>query len=303
MYDLRADPGETVNLFAREAERARTLESLLRDRTATFQSRGSSGEKTALSADARQRLQALGYVASSADPGARAFTSADDPKTLIGPANELQRAVVAFNTGARGPAMDAARAIMRQHPRFATASGCYASMLRQSGDLRGAIATLEDAARRGIADQTVMVVLAGYLREAGDVVKGVEVLDAVVAAHPDYAEAYNSLGVMLTQLGQHERARAALRKVLELDPTSAKAYENLAVDELSARQVDAAIADLRHALDLDPHLYDALFNLAEALLAQGRPDDARPFIERFVREAPADRYAADIARFKALLAR
>ena len=43
-----------------------------RDRTATFQSRGSSGEKTTLSADARQRLQALGYVASSADPGARA---------------------------------------------------------------------------------------------------------------------------------------------------------------------------------------------------------------------------------------
>src|SRR4051812_14250313 len=59
LYDLRADPKETVNLFARDAELARTLESLLRGMTTSFQSRGSSGEKTTLSADARQRLQAF----------------------------------------------------------------------------------------------------------------------------------------------------------------------------------------------------------------------------------------------------
>ena len=301
LYDLRADPGETANLYTRDAARARTLQALLRGQTDAFTSRGSAGEKTTLSADARQRLQALGYVASSVDPAARAYTDADDPKTLIGPANDLQRAVTAFNGGERGPAMDAARAIMRQHPRFTTAFGMLASMQQQSGDLRGAIATLEDAARRGIADQSVMVVLASYLQEAGDAPKAVQVLDAVIAAHPDYAEAYNSLGVILTRLGRHDRARAALRKVLELDPTSANAYENLAVDELSTGELEPAIADLRRALDLEPHLYDALYNLAEALLAQGRRDDARPQIERFVREAPPARYARDIARFRSLL--
>ena len=302
LYDLRADPHEATNLFTRDAERARTLESLLRGLTASFQARGSGAEKTTLSADARQRLQALGYVASSADPGARIYTGADDPKTLIGPANDLQRAVTAFNTGARGPAMDAVRAIMQQHPRFTTAFGMYASMQRQTGDPRGAIATLEDTVRRGIADQSVMVVLAGYLQEAGDGAKAIQLLEAVIAAHPDYAEAYNSLGVVHTRLGQHDRARAALRKVLELDPTSAKAFENLAADELSAGEIGLAIDDLRRALDLDPHLYDALYNLAEALIAQRHRDEARPYIERFVREAPPARYAADIARFRALLA-
>ena len=78
--------------------------------------------------------------------------------------------------------------------------------------------------------------LAGYLQEAGNTARAVQVLEAVIAAHPDYAEAYNSLGVILMRQGQHERARAALRKVLELDPTSAKAYENLAADELAARR-------------------------------------------------------------------
>ena len=301
LYDLRADPHETSNLYTRDAARARTLESLLRGATAAFAARGSAGEKTTLSDEARQRLQALGYVAASADPGVRSYTDADDPKTLIGPANELQQAVIAFNSGSRGPAMAAARAIMSQHPRFATAYGIVASMQRQSGDLRGAIATVEEAARLGIADQTVMVVLAGYLQEAGDAAKAVQVLEAVIAAHPDYAEAYNSLGVIQTRLGRHDRARAALRKVLELAPTSAKAYENLAIDELSARELGPAIDDLKRALELDPRLYDALYNLAEALLAQGRRDEARPHIERFVREAPPARYTADIARFRTLL--
>jgi arylsulfatase A-like enzyme/Tfp pilus assembly protein PilF len=301
LYDLRADPGETNNLYARDATRARTLEALLRAQTASFLARGSAAEKTTLSAEARQRLQALGYVASSADPGNRVYTGADDPKTLIGPANELQRAVTAFNSGARGPALESARAIMRQHPRFATAYGMVASMQRQSGDLRGAIATLEDAARRGIADQTVMVVLAGYLQEAGSGAEAVLLLEAVIAEHPDYAEAYNSLGVMLSRQGKHDRARAALRKVLELDPTSARAYENLAADELGARELGPAIEDLKRALDLDPRLYDALYNLGMALDSAGRRDEALPIIERFIREAPPQRYAADIAKLRALV--
>ena len=67
------------------------------------------------------------------------------------------------------------------------------------------------------------------------------------------------------------------------------------------REVAPAIDDLRRALDLDPHLYDALYNLAMALDAAGRRDEARPIIERFIREAPPQRYAADITRVKMLL--
>src|SRR4029077_21217526 len=92
LYDLRSDPRETTNLFARDAERARTLESLLRATTAAFLSRGSSGEKTVLSADARRRLQALGYVAMSVDPSTRVYADGDDPKMLMGAASDLDRA-------------------------------------------------------------------------------------------------------------------------------------------------------------------------------------------------------------------
>jgi tetratricopeptide (TPR) repeat protein len=195
------------------------------------------------------------------------------------------------------------RRIIAEHPAFSTAYGMLASMQHQTGDLPAAISTLEALVRRGIADQSVMVVLAAYLAESGSDEKALGLLDAVVTAHPDYAEAYNSEGVIYMHLRQHDRARVAFAKVLELDPTSATAYANRGADETSAGDLPAAIEDLKQAVALDPRQYDALYNLVMALHDTGRRDEARPFLKRFVDEAPPSRYGVDIARLRALLER
>src|SRR5947208_16913395 len=102
------------------------------------------------------------------------------------------------------------------------------------------------------------------------------------------------------RLGRHDRAREACRKVLELDPTSAKACENLGEDELATGELAKAVPDLQRALDLEPRLFDALYNLAMALDRLGRRDEARPLIERFIREAPQQRYSDDIANLRTI---
>jgi tetratricopeptide (TPR) repeat protein len=193
------------------------------------------------------------------------------------------------------------RRIIAGHPAFSTAYGMLASMQHETGDLPAAISTLEDLVRRGIADQSVMVVLAGYLAESGSADKALGLLDAVVTAHPDYAEAYNSEGVIYMRRRQHDRARAAFAKVLELDPTSATAYANRGADEIGAGDLPAAIIDLKQAVALDPRQYDALYNVVMALHDTGRRDEARSYLEELVRDAPASRYAADIARLRAEL--
>jgi arylsulfatase A-like enzyme/Flp pilus assembly protein TadD len=336
LYDLATDPAETTNLLARDPERARTLGALLRDTTAAFASRGAGAERAALGAESRQRLQALGYVGSSADPAQRVYTDADDPKTMIGPSNDLNRAVEAFNSGSEHEAMAAVEAIIRAHPGFATAYGQLASMQRQTGDLRRAIATLEDVVGRGIVDHRVVVELGGYLEAAGQHEKAIDVLRAVIASHPDDVDAYNSLAAVYSATGRHDLARAACRQALERDPTSAIAYENLGVDEIRSGDLPAAIGDLTRALDLDPQLagahntiaaaymqqglsdqaiahwrtavqldpglYDAVYNLGTVLYAAGRLDEARPYLERFVHEAPASRYGPDISKVRAALA-
>ncbi|MBI3493826.1 MAG: sulfatase-like hydrolase/transferase [Acidobacteria bacterium] len=302
LYDLATDPGETTNVFARRPERARALAARLRESTTAFLSHGSAATKTTLGGDARQRLQALGYVASGAEPGKRELTDADDPKKLIGLAEALNRAVIDFGRGAREQAMAAVQTIVRDHPTFTTARTELATMQRQAGDLTGAIATLDTLARTGVTDSRVLLVLAAYLDEAGQADKSLALINAVIAAYPDDAEAYNSRGVIEMRRGRHDRARAAFQKVLDLDPTSATAYANLGVDNLAARDLPAAIEHLKQALALDSRQYDALYNLAVALHKAGRQDEARPFLERFVRDAPPAQYASDIARIRALLA-
>jgi arylsulfatase A-like enzyme/Flp pilus assembly protein TadD len=337
LYNLDADPRETTNLFRQEGERARTLEAVLRQETRRLTSLASAPGQVALNTESRQRLQALGYVASSAAPGTRVYTDADDPKTLIGPANDLNRALADFKAGSNADAVAAVRAIIRDHPAFSTPYGVLASMQRDAGDLPGAIATLEDVVRRGIADQSVLVVLAGYLQEAGALDKAGGILEAVIASHPDYVDAYNSLGVVYSRQGRHAQARAAFTKVLDIDPTSATAHENLGVDaiatgdlttavgelqqalDLDARLASAhnvlaavylrqkrpadAVAEWRRALELDPRMYDALYNLGTVLYWSGRRDEARPYLQRFAGEAPPARYARDIVHVRELLTR
>jgi len=337
LYDLANDPGETVNLFTRDAERARVLTSLLREQTAQFASRASPAARTSLDTEARQRLQALGYATAAADPAARVYGDADDPKMLMPAANDLDRALASFRQGGGPSAMAAAQAIVTAHPGFTTAYGVLASMQRDSGDLPAAIATLEAVMRRGIADQSVMVVLGSYLQEAGALDQAAALLQAVIGSHPDYADAYNGLGVVYSRQGRHGDARAAFKKVIELDPTAATTYQNLAIDEFASGDFTAAAADLTRALAADPRLagahnalaavhmrqgrtsdaiaewqaalkanpqqWDALFNLGTVLYDAGRRDEARPYLERFVREAPRSRYAADIKKIETLLVR
>jgi choline-sulfatase len=301
VYELDRDPHEATNVFAKESERARALGVLLRDARSALESHASSAQKTTLNAEARQRLQALGYVASSAESGSRVYTASDDPKALIGPSNDLDDAVKAFNAGSRADAMATVRAIARDHPRFSTAFGQLAAMQRQTGDLAGAIATLEDIVKRGIADHRVMIVLAGYLTESGQKEKAAALLDAVIAAHPDSFDAYNSLGVVMMRAGRHDRARAAFAKAVELDPTSAVALANWGSDDLAAGQLAPAIEHLRRAVALDTRQFDALYNLGLALYESGRKDEAQPYLRQFVSTAPPARYAADIEHLRSLI--
>ena len=65
----------------------------------------------------------------------------------------------------------------------------------------------------------------------------------------------------------------------------------------------AAIDAWRHAERLLPRDYDLLFNLGMVLAESERPAEALPYLTRFLREAPPARYARDLARVEAAIAK
>jgi tetratricopeptide (TPR) repeat protein len=58
-----------------------------------------------------------------------------------------------------------------------------------------------------------------------------------------------------------------------------------------ARAVDA----WNRAVDIDPRQYDALYNIGLVQGRAGHSAEARAALTRFVKTAPKERYAADIA--------
>jgi tetratricopeptide (TPR) repeat protein len=77
----------------------------------------------------------------------------------------------------------------------------------------------------------------------------------------------------------------------------------LATVAFKAGDRTTALASWKRALDLDPTNWDALYNLGVQLMRAGRVAEARPYLDRFVREAPASLYAKDIRDISAELAR
>lgn len=328
VYDLADDPGERVNLIDRRPDRTRVLQALLRQMNAARPSGRIQEDPEAIA-----RLRALGYVSSSA-PVKTAYSEQDDPKRLVEIDRAIHRGIDLFQGGRLREAAEVYRAIIARRPDMAIAYLHLAVLHWELAERRAAIETLTSALRAGVVDPEIETRLGMYLAEAGDVSQALALLERIATARPHDIDALNALGIAQARARQRARALATFRAILAADadnamalqnigslhlesgdlaparqaferaiathPRWAAAYTGLGVVELKSGNRGRAIADWKRAVELDMTEFDALYNLATEL-AIDDPTAARPYIERFIRTAPAA-YARDVQRLKALLA-
>ena len=91
---------------------------------------------------------------------------------------------------------------------------------------------------------------------------------------PDYAEAHNSLGLVLAAQGRVGEAIAHFSKTLEIKPNDELAHYNLGNMLAGRGQADEAIAHYRKALEIKPDYEAAHFKLANVLAGRGQADEA-----------------------------
>jgi arylsulfatase A-like enzyme/Flp pilus assembly protein TadD len=99
-----------------------------------------------------------------------------------------------------------------------------------------------------------------------------------------------------------QEAEAHARKAIEVDPTLADAYTTLGVLLSTTGRKEDAIASWERAVALDAAQFNALYNLWFELAAAGRREDATRYGRQFVDTAPPAFFAPDIARVRAYLA-
>ncbi len=93
--------------------------------------------------------------------------------------------------------------------------------------------------------------LACYYQERGKHKEALEEFKKVLSINPNYAKAYNGMGVSYDLLGDFSKATEYYNYSLRLNPTADYVYNNLGYSYLLQGNVDEAIIALRKASDLN----------------------------------------------------
>ena len=109
---------------------------------------------------------------------------------------------------------------------------------------------------------------------------------SVVAASPNFAEAYFNLGLVLEEQGKFEEATAKFQKALALKPRLRGANLFLGVAEYHLNQFDKAVAACRKETANYPTDANAWMWLGVVDLAKERPDEAAQALDKAAILAP-----------------
>ncbi len=237
LYDLASDPGETVNVAAREPDRAARMRRAL---YALVSAEGTAAVSAGPDRETMQRLAALGYVGGGGTQGADNPLSRPDPMAKIGVFYRLREANSALDTGRVDDAARAARATLEADPGNAFAMLILGKAERVRGRYREAA-----------------VQFRGYLQQV-----------------PLSADAHHWLAICHLQLDDFDAALAEAELALAIDPRYAEALTLRGELLAAGGRVDEGLHDLRAAVNINPDRPAAHIALGRTLMRLGQAAEA-----------------------------
>lgn len=115
-----------------------------------------------------------------------------------------------------------------------------------------------------------------------------QLLEKVVAADPNYKNAWNYLGWTYNALGKYEKAEAALRNAVAVNPQDPSAYNNLGQALAYQKKYDEAIRQYLKQIEINPKDQWAHSNLGRVYLLTKQYDKAIAELEVAATISPDD---------------
>lgn len=121
----------------------------------------------------------------------------------------------------------------------------------------------------------------------GQVAQALAGLESLTVAYPDFALAYNDLGVLYYQQGDTLRCLQSYEKAVSMDPDNANFRKNLADFYLAEQgQVERALELYLSVLTDNPEDVDSLMVAGHICASLGKADSARTFYDRVMDVEP-----------------
>ena len=264
LYDQSVDPLAAHNLAPDSKAVADTAAAQIAEFN-RMMTKGSAAEKTQLSPEQNESLNALGYLSSdSGISNAADNEGGPDPKERIRIANLLYEALVDMEQEQFQEAVPILEQVLKQEPNTPIA-------FLQLGRAYMALKEYQ---------------------------KAVTPLRSLVEKKPDDAFARYELGCALVKTGNWDEALPHFEAAVSQMTGSAMMHFYLALVYQRTSRMDEATKEFQSALRLDPNNFPANLLLGRLFVMQQRAADALPYLRKAVKRRPdsidAHRFLADV---------
>lgn len=282
LYDLTSDPAEKINLYPAKRLAAVRLAIQLDNFVKSISKGAPQALQDGLDEKSREKLSALGYVASG-KPGP---PTSIDPKDRIDVANDMHDASLAIEEGKEASVIPLLLRVVAKDPQVQAAQYYLGIAYSRKGNFAKAIPPLRKAVELRPDALMAQYELAICLYETGDLNTAAAHFEILVENRPDWSDARYSLASVYARTGRPQDAAKNLLEVLQGEPDHYRA--NLLLGRM---------------LFLNGTFDEALPYLEKAVAVQTDSGEAHSFLadeyDKLGRAADAAREQAEAQRLKA----
>ena len=265
LYNLADDPGETVNLYSRQAPMAMALRHSLHSLRSRITAQTPAPPQQAPYPEVIERLRSLGYVGVSTTR-AEGPTSSVDPKDRILEFEEYGRALMLSSFGRVNQANVILERLLAKFPALVDVAVC----LGFNKQRQGLHAEAAELFQRVLKDNPVSAIAHFNLAVSYYAIRRTDQasreLQATLAIAPHYTRAQELLGTIAVEKGDLGSARRHFAEILKFVPDDYAAHLKLAVVATMQSQWDEAELHLKSAVKADPASWEAHNTLGSVYL-------------------------------------
>ena len=273
LYDQTADPKAEHNLAPESTAVADTLAG----RVEAFRQKTSNkreAAKVTVDPSTRDKLAALGYVASSTVSTTAAAGQGPDPKDKIETANEIRRINSLFENGRFNDAIQPLQDLIAKEPGMAVLYAKLGGSYMKLHQYDKAVPVLRKAVALDPGINMAQMDLGRSLLRVQEFDGAVKVFEGIVARVPNLLDAQVFLEIAYARANRVPETIKQCQKVIEILPEHYGSY--LALGRFLAKSGDpaSAVPKLEKAAALRPQAAEPHASLAEVYDQLGRKEDS-----------------------------